>query len=344
MLMHLLLLATTTALSDPEEADRLISRHEAILAGVRTLRATIEVTQSYDGEKSWKSLQTTRVLRSGQKELVHNKYAGAYFHGVWRANESEQSVLFDPSETLTLMTSPKVGAGIDRPPATGPGGWLNQWKAQTLLTNGEESYRGLLDRCRLVEIASGEGAGAATKILTLEPKKREDVRLYRLTFSPNRAGLITKSEIEFVDPNAAEPEKIRSASREVVDFWELGPSIVLPKTIRVVRSDEPSTINLFEVREVVCNEPIADREFRLPIPEGCVVVDHRSGQYHLWGSDGPARTFGSPADFMEWRLQQREAGPSRRTPWPLVATSVSGVCLVLIVGLIAYRRRVQSVD
>lgn len=341
MLVHLVV-AAATAFAGSEEADQLVSRHEAILAGVRTLRAKIEVKQSNDGGKTWNSLQTTWVLRSGQKELVRNKYAGAFFRGVWQASESEQSELFDPSETLTVMASPRVGAGIDRPPATSPGGWLNQWKAQTLLSNGDESYRGLLDRCQVVRIASGEDAGGATKILTLEPTKREDVRLYRLSFSPHRAGLITESEVEFLDPNSSEPEKIRSASRKVVEFWELGPGIVLPKTIQVVRSDEPSTINLFEVRDVVCNEPIGDREFRLPIPEGCIVVDHRVGQYHLWGSGAPARTFGSPAEFMEWRQQQREAGPSRRASWPLVAAAVCCACLALIVGLFAYRRRVRG--
>ena len=340
-MLTLILILIVSAFQDGGEAGNLITRNEAILAGIRTLRATIEVRRSEDGGKTWKTLQSTKIVRSGQKELVKNHYEGAFFQGIWRPNPSDQANLFTPEETRTVATSPRAGAGIDHPPASSPGGWLNQWKAQVQLTDGDETYRQLLDRCRVVGISAGEDSSGPTRVLALEPKARKDEMGRRLTFSPKRSYLMTRSEVDFTDPNTPEPNKVRHANREVVDFWELGPGLTLPKAIRTTRSDQPDVINLFELRDVVCNQPIDDKEFDLPIPEGVVVVDHRVGKYHLWGKDGPARTFGSNDEFYRWKLEQKEAGtPKPRRFSPLMAAAAVA-CLVVIGAMFAYRRHLR---
>jgi len=211
-----------------------------------------------------------------------------------------------------------------------------------MLSSGEVAYRGLLGKYRVASVGLGEGdALGPTVVLTLDAKGRETIKTRRISFSTRHAYLVTRSETDFTDSDKPDRSKVRSAVREVLDVWELGPGLVLPKTVRTTRADEPEIINLFEVRDVVCNEPIAESEFSLPIPEGTIVVDHRVNKFHLWGKGAPARTFASNEEFSDWRTRQDlSLAPSRTSAVRLGMAAVALACIGLIIGLVAYRRRV----
>jgi len=339
-MLSLILATALMGLTQGDEVERLVARNEAILSGMRTLRATILMKQSIDGGATWRTTQTIRVIRSGRKELVRTNSEGISFRGEWRPRKSEQIDLFEPSGHQTLSVSPPGAAGLDHPPPSGPGGWMNSWKFQLMLAAANSSYRGALDKSKLRAVKRGEDSAE----LLLDPKEAGTIRSQRWTFSSRRAGLVTKTEMDWTDQDRPGPNKLRTAVREVVDFWDLGPGLVLPKTIRASNTDDPQTIGMIEVGEVVCNEPIGDEEFVLPIPSGTVVVDHRENKYHLWGKDAPDQTFETSDEFNTWRTKQNATAAGRNSKTPYLAAGIITVCVLAILALVVYRRRAARSD
>ncbi len=341
MLIGILVLAASMATSDGEEVERLLSRNESILAKVRTLRATLEVKQSEDAGKTWISLETSQIIRSGRKELVRTKSAGAFLRDVWRPSETETVDLYDLAEVRTLGLSPRVSGSLNAPVSDSPGGWINQWKAQAMLTPGMLSFRGVVEKGRVQSVRPDpDGRGVTVMVdVIADAKSPSPFRAYKLTFSPRNSYYVTKQVIGFVD----EANTAQSSTREVVDFWELGSGIVLAKTIRSRQSRKPQTILQFELRDVICNEPIGDEEFQLPFPKDAIIVDNRTGTYHIWGKDEPARTFDSTDQFNDWQMEQaqakRKATRSGLSGWLWVALAA----VVALVPLILYRRRLARV-
>ena len=287
-------------------------------------------------------MQTTRIVRSGRTELIRNHIEGSYYRDVWLPGKYEQVERFDTDETRTVRMSPEVGAGINNPDASFAGGWLNQWKTQLLLTAGDASYRSLLQRGELRNATPAAGSDPGSLVLGFEAKKRGDFRFQRATFSPRHSYLVTRFETDFVKPYSPEPKKVHTAICDAVDFWELGHGIALPKTIRVTSTDEPGVVGLFHLRDVVINRPIDDGELKLPIPSGTIVSDLRSQKYHIWGKDGPSRTFASNQEFMDWSRAQQRQGFSRRSPWSWGIAGLVAACLLVIAALFNYRRRLRA--
>ena len=338
-MLALVLAIVVTPPSDAEEAAQLVARNEAILAKIRTLRATIEIKRSRDGGTTWEIVQTSRVVRSGRREIVFIKEHSVSVMGESQSVEDERTERFAPDAFLAVQTSPEAGGAIHPPPPEGPGGWVNTWKFQIMLTHVDRTYRGLLETCRVQGLKDGDSAtGGPVRILSMVPKVRGQDRSYRLAFAPARNDAIVKLETAFVDSNKPDPNQVRVATREVLDFWDLGPGITLPRTIRGTRDDEPDMVLLTEVRDVVCNEPIDEEEFQLSIPSGTIVVDHRSQKYHIWGNDAPARTFETPREFGEWQTRQRLSEPPPRSFMSGTTAIVALASLVILVALIAYRR------
>jgi len=341
MLIGILVLAASMATSDAEEVERLLSRNESILAKVRTLRATLEVKQSDDGGKTWSSLQTTGIVRSGRKELVRSKNAGTLIRGVWTPSESELVNFYDQAELRSLGVTPRISGSLNAPVPDSPGGWLNQWKAQAMLTPAVSTFRGVVEKGRIRSVRPDPGGSGITISVDViaDAKASSPIRGYELTFSPRRSFLVTKQFTSYVDDSKA----ARSATREVVDFWELASGIVLPKTIQVRQSHKPQTIIQFELRDVICNEPIGDEELQLPFPKDAIIVDNRTGTYHIWGKDKPARTFDSTDQFNDWQMEQAQAKRKATRSGPSGWLWVALAAVVALVPLILYRRRLARV-
>lgn len=332
----MILVASSIGLTQSDEVERLLSRNEAMVSGIRTLRATIRVKQSVDGGQSWRPLQTIKVVRSGSKELVRTEGEGVVFRGKWQPATSEQVDLYEPSGHQTLSVQPPGSAGLNHAPASGPLGWVNPWKAQAMLSSVNSSYRGVAEKSTVRGVTHD---GDKTTV-SLEPKEREFIHAYRWTFSASHAGLVTRTELDWRDPDRPGPNQRRTSTSEVLDFWNLGPGLLLPKVVRSTSADDPKTISLVEINEVVCNEPVGDEEFKLPIPSGTVVVDHRENKYHLWGKDTPAQTFQSSDEFNTWRTEQNLASRKGRSSLSYIGLGIAVACVILIAGLIVHRRRV----
>lgn len=336
-MLAIILLTVSMGFTQSEEVERLLSRHEAMASGIRTLRATILVKQSVDGGETWRLMQTIKVVRSGPKELVRTNTEGLLFRGKWQPVKSEHVDLYEPTGHQTLSVYPPGSAGLEHPPDSGPVGWVNPWKSQTLLASIRSSYRGMAEKSTLRAVKQD---GDKTTV-SFEPKERGVIHAYRWTFSTRHAGLVTRTEMDWDDQDRPAAKKRRTSTSEVLDFWNPGPGLVLPKVIRSTSADDPKTISLVEIKEVVCNEPVGDEEFKLPIPSGTVVVDHRENKYHLWGKDAPAQTFRSNDEFNTWRTAQNIASRKGKSTLPYVGLGIALTGMFAIVGLVVYRRRVN---
>jgi hypothetical protein len=134
---------------------------------------------------------------------------------------------------------------------------------------------------------------------------------------------------------------------EVEDFASFGDGIWVPMRIRGHGGKASSTL---EVIQCQVNIPIPDKDLDFKFPEGARVDQAERGLIHLWGKDGPARSFGSDPDFVNYLekyargVQAANAGatvPSGFISSPLfwVANAVL-VCLLGI--LVIVRRRIAS--
>lgn len=330
-----LVVGATGAMQPKDEVGPLLDRLETTLSAIQTLRATVVVRKSSDGGSHWRTTQTARLLMSGRNELVDTEFEGFSFRGQWRPEKSHRLDLFEPSGHQSLNLQPPGAAGLDHAPASGPGGWVNPIKAQMMFVCLNDTYRGVYNQSVVRKV---KHVGDEVEV-HLELKERGLVRAHRWTFSPSRGGLVTRAQMDWVDQDAKGPNKIRTSVREITDFWEPGPGLLIPKTIQAGPLNDPQDLTRIEITDVVCNEPIDPGEFRLPIPSGTIVVDHRRNQYAIWGKDGPERTFETPEAFNTWRTQQNSARFRQKSNTPYWAGGLALLAAVILLALVAHRRR-----
>jgi hypothetical protein len=109
---------------------------------------------------------------------------------------------------------------------------------------------------------------------------------------------------------------------------------------------------VFDRRHVVefrVNEEIRDEDLTVAFPEGCFVSEGH-GPFHLWGKDGPAKTFDTERALYEYiteRAREIQGGgktqPIERVSgnrWPTVIV-LNVVLIALLLGLTALRRWVK---
>ena len=162
---------------------------------------------------------------------------------------------------------------------------------------------------------------------------------YKFAFSQKHGYLVARQETSV----AAQGEKPYVAVCEVQEFWDLGSGLAFPKLIRTTSSRRPNSLYLTEVKQVVANQPIGEDELTLEFPQGAIVSDYRSGQFHLWGKGGPAHTFAGANEFNAWN-QARLAALFARTnkrPSPLYPLALGTVLCsaAALCALLLYRRR-----
>lgn len=131
---------------------------------------------------------------------------------------------------------------------------------------------------------------------------------------------------------------------EVHGFTPFGEGVWLPE--KVVRTTG-KTIVVAQRLDARVNEPMADADLVVAFPEGARVEEVLTKRIHLWGEKGPAHTFESFPQFLEYQKKQmQDANRPERMPinggtnWLLWINIFGIVALVL---LMTFRKRlVQS--
>jgi hypothetical protein len=344
---------------DPTQLERILTRNEETLGRIRTLRTTIEMKASEDGGKSWKTIETVNVTRSGRRELTRGTLFGSFFGDQWREGKGLSAALFAPEEQRILggwdpENPPRVPlegedvsrikGGLSAPPPYGPEGWHNAWKAKAmLLPEADASIRDLLKTFSARSLERRDDASGDTIWeVELRPIGQNIVTYYKFAFSQKHGYLAVRQE----GGVAARGEKPYVAVREVQEFWDLGSGLAFPKLVRTTTTRRPNSLYRTEVKQAVVNQPIDEGELTLEFPQGAIVVDHRSGHYHLWGKGGPARTFAGANDFNAWnqaRLGVLYASKNKRPG--LLNPVVLGIAVcsaAALCALLVYRRRLAG--
>jgi len=359
MALGLALISALTGDIDLKEVQRVISRNEETLSRIQTVRATIEVRESKDDGRTWKQLGIAKVIRSGRREKIFDTIFGSSFGGEWREGKGFSTVLFDPSECRSLgeydpespPREPLSEEDVDRvrgaflvAPSYGPQGWSHRWKAQVMLMAPGNSFRDLLNEFSAHSYRKGSDArGNPTWELELQRKEKktgDHIQSYRFSFSPRHEYLVTGQEVAGVSEN-----KSVNSKADVLDFWDFGSGLVLPKLIRATASKMPGRVVEIEMKNVEVNQPVGDQELTLEFPRGAIVIDHRNMKYHLWGEGAPARTFASNDEFNAWNQQRQRklfSKSMKRGQFPFVAAGIALLTAIALVALVMLRRKLAS--
>lgn len=133
----------------------------------------------------------------------------------------------------------------------------------------------------------------------------------------------------------------------VEDFYQFPDGIWVPKRIR---NSLGSTHTITEVVDCRVNSPITDAELAVDFPEGARVYEPDKGLIHIWGKDGPLRTFTKDtelAKFIEDHAREVNSaspggvGVSVFRSRPLFWT-VNIVLLSVLAALIVIRKRMSQ--
>ena len=63
---------------------------------------------------------------------------------------------------------------------------------------------------------------------------------------------------------------------------------------------ERRQVTTIEVVQCEINQPVADSNLNAVFPEGAKVFESRTMQHHIWGKNGPSKSFESMEALMEY--------------------------------------------
>lgn len=343
---------------DKAELERLVARNEQTLYGIHTLRGTVNIKQSQDEGKTWRKIEVTQVVRSGQREILYNRLYGAFYGDIWREGDTRSCMIIGPSESRMLTgyegeqppESPLEGEAVDKVkgsfsamPDYGAAGWVNKWKTQAMLLPNGVSLRDLLKTYTPQSIEKRtDPAGETVWEVDLRPNSPSAVHSVQLTFSPNHGYLISK-QVTHLDYQG----KSWTASLAIRDYWDLGSGLWMPKFIESTMSKTPGLLYAAEIVGLEVNQAIDEGVFKLDFPENAIVSDYRNQKYSVWGKGSPARTFESTDAFNDWNRgrQGKFYSAFRKRPNDTsVALGVASIAVVALLGVILYRRKISRIS
>jgi hypothetical protein len=143
-------------------------------------------------------------------------------------------------------------------------------------------------------------------------------------------------------------EKIqpREWERHADGFHDCGGGIHIPKKVVLRQVDTQkgvTTVDEATIKVVSVNKPIDAGKWDVKFPEWCRVVDQPKKVIHVWGKDGPYKTFKSKAEYAAWfqpirvkSVEQEKEGTGSRTN-----ALLAGAAVALVLGgvsFLVYRR------
>jgi len=360
----------SSILGDSMDLDGLIRRHDEGLSLIHSIKAKIEVRVSEGPGQTWKTINESSVLRSGEYErdswrayfAATSGYPdgkivpGGAFKDSLTTPEGQRSMVYSwcgpedvPSGTIDVGELASQGKGIsgqiDPPqPFVRPLGYKSGWLLPLLFTpNWQFTLRELCTDSHPHLIKGKNAQGEPTYDLDVTDPTR--IRRYSLSFDPAHNYLITHFKVFEVPEVKGKPiEWFNNLS--VVDFHEPKKGIFVPKTIRGSSENIPGRVYETLVSDVVVNEPFDDEKLHhLEFPPGILVVDatQEPNCFYVWGDGKPAMTFHSLGAVNGWRLDKMAAFARRsRHPDGWTGTVVwVAVATLALAGVLWIRRVVQ---
>jgi hypothetical protein len=145
----------------------------------------------------------------------------------------------------------------------------------------------------------------------------------------------------FEDKGFADKRPVSQGKRlgfiEVDGFRDYGNGVFLPVGLHGEEGNEKATAKtIIEVEVKSVNKPLPPEALEVKFVDWLRVVDNKTGQLHLWGSDGkPRRTFESTEKYHEWyrpifaRKLAAESESETQRPWLMLTV---GAAFVLLAG------------
>jgi hypothetical protein len=145
-------------------------------------------------------------------------------------------------------------------------------------------------------------AADSSEIVLLPPKSPGTV-LLEIKASKNR--LLVGMRIELDKEHGyrirrivQKTPKALEVTTEVKEFLQPAEGIWVPRQLITTLPWAPPT--RIEVVGCRVNGPIAEAVLKVRFPEGARVSETEKGLFHIWGKDGPAKTFKSEKDLFEY--------------------------------------------
>ncbi len=342
--MTVLQLGLTPSVANAVTVEEAIAVHVATLAKLKTLYVQVETGYGHS-EAPPEQMSVSESWRSGPRErTLQRVFVSMTPQGLKPIPEVDRVIQFSYSDTET-----RTLRGWD------PAAPLNLPLDET--KNASEFGRvkgGIGPRdplgatsddwtTLLLEITRGQSLTefARTTRLDVDDSSTSDrIRLKVLdTDQANFVGAVIE-----LDPQHGhlirrlEMPKVATVA-EVDGFKPFGDGIWLPERVRRVGAETTAIATLLEAR---VNEPIDDADLVVQFPEGARVEEVLTKRVHLWGKDGPAKTFESFALFYEHQMkrmkdaQPAHVGVAGGSNWLLWVNLVGIAALVL---LMTFRKR-----
>jgi hypothetical protein len=146
---------------------------------------------------------------------------------------------------------------------------------------------------------------------------------YRVTVDPSRGYALSRKEL-----TTRTKENGRSQV-DVLDYEEVEPGLFIPVRIRISIPDQPGTLRELRVKNLKVNQPVPADALTLRFPQGMKVQDTRKNVAHIWGVDGPERTFATEAELVRY---EQAILSKRSSPWPWLF--IFGVASLLITAVL----------
>lgn len=349
--MLLVLSSLSQATRDGMTLEKVLERHQQYLDRIHTLDATIEVWDSKDGGTTWSVTMRYRWVKDGPRERT-TSWSSGYTDpgGTFRQEEVRLDTSFAPGETRHLQ-----GWDAEHPPTEQPSPANRYHKAMAQIGGGARNRTLSSTPPVLMMLAPTYedylpgavhgGSNSSLERATHDGRACWDIRfstqvgvpaVYRVTLDPTRGFAMIRQEARSQTKDPA------GGVAEVVEFREAEEGLFIPVRIRATSPDQPSRIVERRVTSLEVNEPVPAEALTVRFPEGMRVLDSRSSPNNvvtIWGTDGPALTFDTPAAYEEYTKSFFKRKPPTPNGWLLGATAIS---IAAAVVLLLVRRRLGN--
>ncbi len=336
---------SSSAVHGAMTVDEVVATHAATLAKIETIYLRVEIShgdigkplQRMSSSESWRS--GTRVRTSqrlfvaltvkGIKEIPEEDRVTQFS---FADSESRSLRGWDPEAPFTLPLDEtrnanefgRVKGGLG--PRDPLGSTSGDWAALLLeVTTGQP----LALFARTAQLALDESPAADVVRLRIAQTDQANLSGGLIDLDPKHGHMIRRLEFPAMKTVA-----------EVQGFTDFGDGIWLAD--KVVRTT-PGVTAVVERLEARVNQPIADADLVVAFPEGARVEEVLTKRVHLWGKDGPAETFDSFPQFLEYQQKRMKAAhPLPGNPangganW-LLWVNVTGIAALLM--LMVFRKR-----
>lgn len=322
-----------------------VAAHSATQAKIKTLYLSLKISFGPSAD-ALQQMSTTQTWREGARERTLQRVLKTMTtQGLKDVSPVDQTSQFsyddmqtrtlrgwDPANPLQLPLDEtrnetefgRVKGGIG--PRDPQGGTADDWATLLLEVSRGQSLSDLVRK---------------SEVELIEAPRPEIVRLKVLaTEHPQLVGVVIDldSEHGYLISRLETPKTGTIAT--VDGFTAFGEGIWLPDRVRRTLKNAVAVAERVEAR---VNEPMSDADLTVQFPEGARVDEVLTKRIFLWGSDEPAETFESFAQFHEHQLRQmklaKPVSPVVTSNGPNWLLWVNVIGIAVLLGLMTFRKQ-----